>query len=241
MMTGPIDPYNIQVPPTIGDPASIQIPPTIGDPASIQIPPNIGDPNSIQIPPSAIHSKPVPAPPPPPLPNPVRNYPLDGGDPTVTGQHDTAPPVPGGDAHPGKGVSVINTQAMRTFADNMGQWTQPLKLSQSAVLGVNARPGTFPTAMQLASQVNDPSSGLSVDVHTSLGNMVEAVEELVDAMHRVASRYDTAEEANHMKAEDFRTAMAGVAGPISDLAPPSAPPGGAPDPAGGGGSGTGKS
>src|ERR1700754_4118680 len=72
--------------------------------------------------------------PPPPSTSGPFNSPGDQNPPDVNnpwipqGNVTTPPPVPGGADHPGKGVTTVNTEAMRTFAKNMQTLAEgPLK------------------------------------------------------------------------------------------------------------------
>jgi hypothetical protein len=140
-------------------------------------------------------------------------------DPSVTGINDVPPPVPGGAHSPGKGVTTVNTDAMRTFAKNIAQLAEPLTTSMNAVQSVNVRAGAFPSAITLASKINTPQTGLRDSVVASLDQIAQAIGDTADAVSRMALAYDSGEAANKITASKYGDFMQQGSAVISSLVP----------------------
>ncbi|MFE0023578.1 hypothetical protein [Amycolatopsis sp. NPDC059021] len=110
-----------------------------------------------------------------------------------------APPVPGGGETPGKGVTTVNTKAMKNLAQHLDELLPPLKSTQERIAGVKLRPGGFQTAVNLSKSVDNIKDATGA----TLRSVVEVVAETSDALKRIALKYESAEEANKMTGDDF--------------------------------------
>jgi hypothetical protein len=130
-----------------------------------------------------------------------------------------APPVPGGHDHPGKGVTVVNTKAMKTFATNVGGLVADggaLKAALTDMDNVHVHAGGFRTAIALEKTVNGPGA-MQGGTRQTLADMIEVLSSLADAVGRMANHYDNAEDANKMTSADYATYLGQSSGEINSM------------------------
>ncbi|WP_020660760.1 hypothetical protein [Amycolatopsis benzoatilytica] len=128
----------------------------------------------------------------------------------------TAPPVPGGSEHPGRGVTAVNTEAMRTFAKNMQTLADgPLKDLPAKLDGVQLKPGVFLTAHD---KIVTPIQGTNMlvdNTRTAIHDLCKALDEVADAVTKASKAYDNADEVNKMSADDYNQYFNTVSGHIT--------------------------
>lgn len=145
--------------------------------------------------------------------------PPDDNPPLLHGSVVNEPKVPGGQNSPGKGVTTVNTEAMKLFAKNLGGLTDkngPLETIYNQLDGVKVQAGGFHSAIALATAINSDGK-LRDATKLTLGNVIEVLKEISDAMLRVATHYETAEEANKMSSDDYFTYLGTVSGRINGM------------------------
>ncbi|WP_328605158.1 ESX-1 secretion-associated protein [Amycolatopsis sp. NBC_00345] len=121
-----------------------------------------------------------------------------------TGDVGTPPTVPGGSEHPGKGVTTVNTKAMRTFADNMRTLADgPLSKIPGDLDAVNIKPGVFATAHDKLIQPIVGEGGLRDTTRTTVQDLVTALNDAADAVTKAANAYENADEANKMTTDEY--------------------------------------
>lgn len=175
-------------------------------------------------PPSKLHDPSGQLPDRPPLKSNAPPPPTQDQDPTshfTPGSISTPPPVPGGADHPGKGSTAVNTEAMKTFAKNLLSLVDtdsPVAKVRSELAQINIHPGGFHTAVNLATQINSgSSSGLADGTATAVGQIIEAVTSLADAVNKIGNHYDSIEAVNKMTADQYNSYMALANGEIGQL------------------------
>lgn len=137
---------------------------------------------------------------------------VDGSSDIDSGAGD-APPVPGGADHPGKGVTAVSTEALKTFGSNLELLKQPLLNARNAVVDVKIKPGAFFDAHEMEKKVN--GGGLVDPTSEFLRTTVEAAIDMVAKAQKMATDYATAEEFNSMTAAEFGKYTEDVAGDIN--------------------------
>jgi hypothetical protein len=137
----------------------------------------------------------------------------DGGG-TFTGRGDVAQPpaVPGGDT-PGKGVTAVNTAAMKTFATNLASLETPLQELKTYLSEVNVKPGGFRSAAALEKKTTDLKTS-SVD---AVSGLIGAITTLSDKIAKAALAYDTADDANNMSSTDYANYFGQVTTDVNNL------------------------
>lgn len=150
------------------------------------------------------------------------NIPPENDDPPVGhGPVVNAPPVPGGHDHPGRGVTVVNTKAMKTFAANVSGLVAedgPLRKALAAMEDVDVRAGGFRTAVSLAKVVNGPDS-MQGATRNTLADMIEVLASVADAVNRMANHYEKTEDLNTMSSADYATYLGQTSGAINSMGP----------------------
>jgi hypothetical protein len=163
---------------------------------------SVADPHSsLNNPPSSTpsNSGPFTSPGPQSIPGP-------GGTITGTGEVTQPPPVPGGSSTPGKGVTAVNTAAMRTFAANLaslGDASSPLYKLIDYLGQVNVKPGGFRSAL---TNIQEPVMGtgkLKEESVKMVHDLIDAINTASEKMSQAALKYETADEANNMSSTDF--------------------------------------
>jgi hypothetical protein len=155
-----------------------------------------------------------------PDPNKIGNIPPENKNPTPDhGPVVNAPPVPGGHEHPGKGVTVVNTKAMKTFAQNIGGLVAkdgPLQKALDGMTTVNVKAGGFHTAVTLASAVNG-ETGMRGGTVQTLTDMIQVLTEISEATAKMANRYEKAEELNAMTSADYASYLGKAGGYVNGM------------------------
>jgi hypothetical protein len=130
-----------------------------------------------------------------------------------------APPIPGGDPTKPHDVTLVNTDAMKTFAKNLdGLITDgsPLLQARDSLDQVNVKAGGFRSAVTLANNVSG-SGNLRDATRVTLQNTISAIADLVDGLNRAASHYDSAEDLNNMNSQDFSDYLGQAGGQINSI------------------------
>jgi hypothetical protein len=143
---------------------------------------------------------------PPVVVPPAVEVPNELPDPDPMPQHDpgvTLPPVPGGTNTPGRGVTTVSTQAIRTFAANLLLLEEPIRTALTGMAGVDVRPGAFNQAFVLANKI-DGDGELRDSTRDVLTKALDALVAIRQACHRIVTEYDTAEELNNADATRFQ-------------------------------------
>ena len=151
--------------------------------------------------------------------DPSQMPPAPGNPPIQHGPIQTPPPVPGGSQTPGKGVTVVNTAAMKTFAENLRVLVadnSPLKQIQGHLGEINVRAGGFRTAVNLANKINGPGQ-LRDGTKKTVDDVVEVLIQISDALLLMASHYEKAEDANTMSSADYLTYLSTASGVINGM------------------------
>ncbi|MGW4399587.1 hypothetical protein ACWEHA_30225 [Amycolatopsis nivea] len=126
------------------------------------------------------------------------------------------PPVPGGSEHPGKGVTAVNTEAMRTFAKNMQALADgPLKDLPAKLDGIQLKPGVFLTAQSKIAKPIQGTNELRDTTRTAIHDLCKALDEVADAVNKASKAYDNADEVNKMSADDYNQYFNTVSGHIT--------------------------
>lgn len=132
-----------------------------------------------------------------------------------------APPVPGGsDPTKKPDVTLVNTDAMKTFAKNLDGLIadgSPLLQARDSLEQVNVKAGGFRSAVTLANEVSGGGSNLRDATRLTLQNTIDAIADLVDGLNRAASHYDNAEDLNNMNSQDFSTYLGQAGGQINAI------------------------
>lgn len=140
---------------------------------------------------------------------------LDGTSIPV-GNVPTPPPVPGGSEHPGQGVTVVNTQAMHVFAQNMRTLADgPLAQIPNQLDTVNIKPGIFATAHNKIVIPIVSEGGLRDTTRTTVQDLITALHDAADAVDKAANAYDSADEANTMTTDAYNQYFGQVSSEIS--------------------------
>ncbi|HYQ64009.1 hypothetical protein [Actinophytocola sp.] len=157
-----------------------------------------------------------------PDPSVLKNIPPANDDPSVShGAVVTAPSVPGGHDHPGKGVTVVNINAMKTFASNISGLVAddgPLRQALVQLEDVDVRAGGFRTAVALAKVVNGPD-GMQGATRNTLTDVIQVLTSVADAVNRMANHYEKAEDLNTMSSTDYATYLGQTSGAINSMGP----------------------
>lgn len=124
--------------------------------------------------------------------------------------------IPGGADHPGRGLTVVNVQAIKNFAANIETLLPLIDTMVSELDGVRIGAGYLGAGHNLhntilgANQLRDSSRKVLVDSKNALMRISTACEE-------IASRYATAEDLNAMDAQAFQRQVAAAKGAINSL------------------------
>jgi hypothetical protein len=157
-----------------------------------------------------------------PDPSVLKNIPPADDDPSVShGSVVTAPPVPGGHDHPGRGVTVVNINAMKTFASNISGLVAdngPLRQALVELEDVDVRAGGFRTAVALAKVVNGPE-GMQGATRSTVSDVIEVLTSVADAVNRMANHYEKAEDLNTISSTDYATYLGQASGAINSMGP----------------------
>jgi hypothetical protein len=135
-----------------------------------------------------------------------QSIPGAGGTITGTGEVTQPPPVPGGSSTPGKGVTAVNTAAMKTFAANLASLADtggPLYKLIDYLGQVNVKPGGFRSAQ---TYIHDPLMGtgkLKDQSVKMVHDLIDSINTASEKMSQAALRYETADEANNMSSTDY--------------------------------------
>jgi hypothetical protein len=163
---------------------------------------NVADPHSsLNNPPSSTPSNSGPFTSPGP-----QSIPGGGGTITGTGAVTQPPPVPGGSSTPGKGVTAVNTAAMKTFAANLASLADtggPLYKLIDYLGQVNVKPGGFRSAQ---TYIHDPLMGtgkLKDQSVKMVHDLIDSINTASEKMSQAALKYETADEANNMSSTDY--------------------------------------
>ncbi|MBB4687593.1 WXG100 family type VII secretion target [Amycolatopsis jiangsuensis] len=127
------------------------------------------------------------------------------------------PPVPGGSDTPGKGVTAVNTEAMRTFAKNLETLADgPIKDLEHKLDGVQLKPGIFLTANEKIFQPILGSNALRDTSKTAIHDLVRALGDMSEAVNTAAKAYENADEVNKMTADEYNEYFNEVNGQITN-------------------------
>ncbi|MEU4745975.1 hypothetical protein AB0G02_36705, partial [Actinosynnema sp. NPDC023658] len=109
------------------------------------------------------------------------------------------------------GATVVNTEALKTFARNLRRLKELLVEALDKVRRIQLAPGAFYHAGQLVGKVTGPG-GLAPSVEEFLLKAIDALEVTALDLERLAHDYDTTEELNGLTAvkldEHIQDAMA---------------------------------
>lgn len=166
-------------------------------------------------------------PPPPPKPPPVpfhspgdQNIPPPDGTITGHGPVTNPPSVPGGSATPGKGVTSVNTEAMKTFAKNLASLAEdggPLTQLLTEVGNVNVKPGGFHAAQNNIVEPMNGSGKLKEQTVQMVHDLIDSINTTSEKMAQAAQAYETADEANKMSGTDFANYFGQVTTDINQI------------------------
>lgn len=126
------------------------------------------------------------------------------------------PPVPGGPDTPGKGVTTVSTDAIRTFAANLQLLEAPIRSALTATSDVNIHAGAFNQAFVLARKIGGDGQ-LRDSTRLVLTNALDALAEIRAACLKLVAEYDTAEELNKADADRFNELVLGAKTVISGM------------------------
>ncbi|MEU4669218.1 hypothetical protein AB0F91_14835 [Amycolatopsis sp. NPDC023774] len=129
----------------------------------------------------------------------------------------TPPPVPGGAEHPGKGVTTVNTEAMRTFATNMQTLADgPLKDLPGQLDGITVKPGIFATANSKITQPIVGPGGVRDTTRATIQDLITSLHDLSEAVNTASKAYDDADEANNMTMDKYNQYFGNVSNEINN-------------------------
>ncbi|MGW4482244.1 hypothetical protein ACWEOE_00250 [Amycolatopsis sp. NPDC004368] len=134
------------------------------------------------------------------------------------GQVTTPPPVPGKDgAAGGKGDTVVNTEAMRTFAKNMQTLADgPLKDLPNQLDSIVLKPGVFATAQtKIVTQITG-TGGARDTVRATIQDLVTSLHDLSEAVNKASKEYDEQDNANNMTADKYNEYFSAVGTEINN-------------------------
>ncbi|OLR92195.1 hypothetical protein [Actinokineospora bangkokensis] len=129
------------------------------------------------------------------------------------------PAVPGPGADGGKDTRV-NTAALQTFAENMTVLRGHLDKPLADLDGLFVAPGTFAVANKVRSAIGGGEmggKGLAKDTHEFIGNLQDALQLVTEAVGRMKTEYDSAEELNSMTSEKLNKNFSDVNSEITGL------------------------
>jgi hypothetical protein len=147
---------------------------------------------------------------------------IPGPNGTITGTGDVTqpPPVPGGSEHPGKGVTAVNTAAMKTFAANLASLAEdggPLTKLLTYVGSVNVKPGGFHAAQDSIVEPVVGSGKLKEQTVQMVHDLIDSINTTSEKMAAAALAYETADEANKMSTTDFANYFGQVTTDINQI------------------------
>ncbi|MFC1435428.1 hypothetical protein ACEZDB_32785 [Streptacidiphilus sp. N1-3] len=119
----------------------------------------------------------------------------------------TVPPVPG---HDGSGSgTTVNTSALDVFAGNIDLLITPTQTASTTLDEVSISPGAFYHANKIRVDVNGANGddGLKAKYLLVLADLGQGLADLRDGIKQLSHTYSTVEDASHMTATDFATAM----------------------------------
>jgi hypothetical protein len=131
----------------------------------------------------------------------------------------TPPPVPGGTDTPGKGVTAVNTAAMKTYAQNLDSLVAdggPLKNISHAMDAMVIKGGGFRGAVALTTKVTG-DGGIRNATQKTLADMVAVITNISDSVKKMSANYESAEEANKMSKDDYIKYLSQVSGQINGM------------------------
>ncbi|WP_239154305.1 hypothetical protein [Amycolatopsis sp. FDAARGOS 1241] len=133
--------------------------------------------------------------------------PPDGHDQWIPqGTVTTPPPVPGGSDHPGKGVTTVNTEAMKVWAKNMQTLADgPIKDLPNQLDGITVKPGIFATAQNKIINPIVGSGGVRDKVRSAIQDLIPAMHDAAEAANKAAKDYEDRDEFNNMEADKYKT------------------------------------
>jgi len=123
-------------------------------------------------------------------------------DPMPQNSNLNLPPVPGGADTPGKGVTSVSTDAIRTFAANLLLLEDPIRTALKGTDNVNIHAGAFNQAFVLTRKIGGDGQ-LLTSTRAVLTNALDALESIRAACFKLVAEYDTAEELNEADANKF--------------------------------------
>jgi hypothetical protein len=126
------------------------------------------------------------------------------------------PDVPGGHDTPGKGVTAVSTDAMKTFVSNLKQLNDPLQTSYTKLGTVDVRAGGFHEAFTLRDKIMG-DTGLAASTQKFIGNTRETLADIANAADALALKYTNAEDFNSMTGADLGTYVSELNGDINGL------------------------
>ncbi|MEC3975221.1 hypothetical protein [Amycolatopsis sp. H20-H5] len=109
------------------------------------------------------------------------------------------PAVPGGSDTPGKGVTTVSTEAIKTFANNMQSLVVPLMYADEMLKQIKVAPGALPASFVLKGKVD----GLVPATQEFVSVVKKALVEVVKTANSMALHYKNAEEFNKMTGKDL--------------------------------------
>jgi hypothetical protein len=136
-----------------------------------------------------------------------------------------SPAVPGGSDTPGKGVTMVSTTALRTFAENIRSLWDPLDQAANSIQHVPVRAGGFQVAFNLDKAVSG-EGGVVTQTRDFINQVQIVLEKVVNAANAVAHSYNTAEELNGMTSKQLGEYVTQLSGQVNGLTDSGGPAGG---------------
>lgn len=132
-----------------------------------------------------------------------------------------APPVPNYAGSGGK--TVVNTQALTTFASNIGQLIAPVTAANTAVSGLSpVAAGAFDKAWTISDSVTGGSSSQGTPMVKSFGQVLtdlgNGLTDLQTAANTMVTTYTTTDALNNMNVSDLQKVLDQPAGDFNGLA-----------------------
>jgi hypothetical protein len=113
--------------------------------------------------------------------------------------------LPGVNNHAPDAPVLVNTDALKQFAENLRWLITPLQQAKGRIEDVKLAPGGFFDAHELLTRVIGAGDGQAIQptTLTFLQNAIQAVTIAADELDQLASRYKTAEELNAATGKDL--------------------------------------
>lgn len=164
---------------------------------------------------------PPPPPPPPILWNTANNDPNANANTHVNlnAPGPNAPNVPNYN-------TVVDTDVLNTFADNINTLITPLPNLQSGLKTMNVQPGDFYHADLIRNAITglNGGGGLAIAYHGVIGDLINGLTDVHQAVKDMAVKYSTTEDLNNASVNDLSTEFQGAQGYFNALPTDAQPP-----------------